>query len=130
MDIYHEIARLKQENQPFVLTTIVKTAGSVPGRVGFKMIVREDGTTVGTVGGGELEQRVIEQALERLHSGESGLKEYLLREDATGPETVGQAEVVPMMCSGKTWIYYEVSKPDPLCTCSGAAMWGRHSPIF
>ncbi len=130
MDIFQEVAQLKQKNLPFVLATVVKISGSVPGRVGFKMLVREDGSTLGTVGGGELERRVTQEALERLQIGESGLKEYLLREDAEGPQKVGQAEVVPMMCHGKMWIFYEVSQTRPTVYLFGGGHVGQALSAF
>ncbi len=130
MDIFQEVAQLKQKNLPFVLATVVKIAGSVPGRVGFKMLVREDGSTLGTVGGGELERRVTQEALERLQIGESGLKEYLLREDSEGPQKVGQAEVVPMMCHGKMWIFYEVSQTRPTVYLFGGGHVGQALSAF
>lgn len=129
MDIYQEIARLSQENQPFVLATVVKIAGSVPGKVGFKLLVRPDGTATGTVGGGELEQRVIAESLNRLKTGESGLKEYLLTEKAEGLAP-SEAEIVPMMCSGKTWIYYEVSHTLPTVYLFGGGHVGQALAYF
>ena len=110
MNIYEKIAELNRKNQPFVLAAIVKTAGSVPGKTGFKILVKEDGTSSGTVGGGELEKRVLEECSSRLEEGESGLQEYVLRERDTGKEKIGNAQIIPMMCNGKVWIYYDVVK--------------------
>lgn len=46
-----------------VLCTVVKNEGSAPGKPGFAMLVRRDGSIEGTVGGGEIEKLVIEDAL-------------------------------------------------------------------
>ena len=53
-----EALRLLEAHQAFVRATIVKTVGSVPGKLGAAMIVRSDGSTLGTVGGAQLEEEV------------------------------------------------------------------------
>ncbi|MGP8077647.1 MAG: XdhC family protein [Thermoplasmata archaeon] len=53
-----EALRLIEHHQPFVKATVVRASGSVPGKVGATMIVRADGTTLGTVGGASLEEEV------------------------------------------------------------------------
>ncbi|HKN06480.1 MAG TPA: XdhC/CoxI family protein [Thermoplasmata archaeon] len=57
-----EALRLLEAHQPFVRATVVKTVGSVPGKLGAAMIVRSDGSTLGTVGGAQLEEEVKELA--------------------------------------------------------------------
>ena len=63
MNLYAEIVRLQQQGEPCALCTIVKTAGSTPGKSTMKMLVRADGSFLGTVGGGCLEAEVLEAAL-------------------------------------------------------------------
>ncbi|MFH1197008.1 MAG: XdhC/CoxI family protein [bacterium] len=106
MDIIKKIAELSESNNSFVLATVVNIEGSVPGKIGFKLITKSDGTTFGTIGGGAIEKKVIEESLNRISSRESGTKEYLLSDKLT--VVSGDEEVVPMMCSGKVWIYFEV----------------------
>jgi xanthine dehydrogenase accessory factor len=53
-----EALRLLDRHEPFVRATVVRTVGSVPGKTGSAMIVRADGSTVGTVGGAQLEEEV------------------------------------------------------------------------
>jgi len=122
-NLFTKIADFEERNVPFVLTTVVDLKGSVPGKVGFKMLVESDGTTTGTVGGGELEQQVIRESLERLSGGESGIKEYLL----TDKEVEKQAgiDVIPMSCSGKVQIYYEVHGALPTVYVFGGGHVGR-----
>ena len=62
-DLYQEIVRLQQLGEPCALCTITKTQGSTPGKTTMKMLVRRDGSFVGTVGGGCLEAEVLEAAL-------------------------------------------------------------------
>ena len=63
MNLFEEIVRLGREGEACALCTIVKTAGSTPGKTTMKMLVRGDGTFLGTVGGGCLEAEVLEAAL-------------------------------------------------------------------
>lgn len=63
LQIYRKIARLLESGERVALITVVSTAGSTPGKVGYKMLVHgKDGTTEGTVGGGLTEAEVMEAA--------------------------------------------------------------------
>jgi xanthine dehydrogenase accessory factor len=106
MNLYDQISYLEKSNQSFVVATVVNTEGSVPGKVGFKMIIKGDGTTIGTVGGGAVEVEVIKEAGMRLSKDESGIKEYLLSDNPELNES--NITVIPMKCSGKSSIYFEV----------------------
>jgi xanthine dehydrogenase accessory factor len=61
-DIFEEIVRLRREGIPAAMATIVATRGSTPGRETMRLLVLEDGTFLGTVGGGCLEAEVYETA--------------------------------------------------------------------
>lgn len=64
--IYQSIAEIENSTQKAVLCVITHTKGSVPRKAGSKMLVLEDGKIIGTIGGGSLEKKVIEDALEVL----------------------------------------------------------------
>lgn len=108
MSILELMSEMEKKNQPFAVATVVKTSGSVPGKVGFKILVDAAGKSTGTVGGGELEQRVTTECISRLKEGNSGVQEYILREKPGDDAQVGEAQIVPMMCNGRVLIYYEV----------------------
>jgi len=55
LEIYQELMDMVARKERGVLVTIVGTEGSVPRQPGSKMLVKEDGETVGTVGGGDVE---------------------------------------------------------------------------
>jgi xanthine dehydrogenase accessory factor len=57
-----EALRLMESHEAFVRATVVRATGSVPGKLGASMLVRSDGSFVGTVGGAALEERVKELA--------------------------------------------------------------------
>ncbi|HLY59501.1 MAG TPA: XdhC/CoxI family protein [Terriglobia bacterium] len=58
MDIYAEIAKLRKEGRKAALATIIQVQGSIPSYESSKILVRDDGTIVGTVGGGCVEAEV------------------------------------------------------------------------
>ncbi len=62
--IFQAIAELEQSGEGGALCMIVSSQGSTPRHVGSKMLVYPDGHFIGTVGGGEVESRVIREALE------------------------------------------------------------------
>jgi xanthine dehydrogenase accessory factor len=101
MDIFKEIAAAQAEGKPFVLTTLIRTAGSVPRDVGAKMLVFADGSIAGTIGGGTFEKQVIEDSL-ALFSNKSrqALKSYRLEE--SGPVALG------MFCGGEADVFMEL----------------------
>jgi xanthine dehydrogenase accessory factor len=73
--------RLLKAGEPFVLATLVDAHGSTPQKVGARLLLRQDGTTVGTLGGGCIEAEVYEVAQGALASGEPRLLDFTLNED-------------------------------------------------
>ncbi len=70
-----------QTHRPVALCTIVETRGSTPQCPGATMLVRADGSTTGTLGGGCVEAEVRRRALELMHQGTSALLDYVLDHD-------------------------------------------------
>jgi xanthine dehydrogenase accessory factor len=85
--------------------------------VGFKLLVRLDGTVVGNVGGGALEQRIRDEARTALLEGKSRLAHYSLRE--AGSDAVG------MLCGGEATVFIEVYQPMPILLIVGGGHIGR-----
>lgn len=79
-DVYEEIVRLQRAGEPCALCTITKTVGSTPGKTTMKMLVRRDGSFVGTVGGGCLEAEVLEAALAAMRDERSRTLSFALNE--------------------------------------------------
>jgi xanthine dehydrogenase accessory factor len=67
-DLYREIVRVREAGEPAALATIIGAHGSTPGKESMKLLVRADGTFLGTVGGGCLEADVYEAALDVLRT--------------------------------------------------------------
>ena len=68
MDIYEEIVKLRNEGRRGAVATIVNVRGSVPSFETAKMLVRDDGSIVGTIGGGCVEAEVWQAAREVMES--------------------------------------------------------------
>ena len=84
-----------------VLATIISRKGSAPRSVGTKMLIREDGTTVGTVGGGCIESEVIQKALLIMRADENDFQ--ICRVDMTADA----AEDEGMVCGGVVEVMLE-----------------------
>jgi len=68
MDIYEEIVRLRKEGRKGAVATIVNVHGSIPSFKTAKMLVRDDGSMTGTIGGGCVEAEVWQAAREVMES--------------------------------------------------------------
>ncbi len=68
MDIYEEIVRLRREGRKGAVATIVNVRGSIPSFETAKMLVRDDGSIAGTIGGGCVEAEVWQAAKEVMES--------------------------------------------------------------
>jgi xanthine dehydrogenase accessory factor len=68
-EIYSKIVELVETGRPSVLATIIRLSGSGPRGAGTKFLILEDGSSVGTIGGGLLEARVLEGARRVLETG-------------------------------------------------------------
>ncbi|MBC7999305.1 MAG: XdhC family protein, partial [Leptolyngbya sp.] len=75
---------------PFVCATIVDVTGSVPTDAGAKMLVTADGAYYGTVGGGKVEKRIIDEACSMIrnaqHSSSSSSSSSSSPEDAVASD--------------------------------------------
>ena len=83
MDIvFKAIINETKQNNDFAVATVVKTKGSTPQKTGSKLLIKNDGSSVGTLGGGCVEGDIWFAATEILKSkSKSEYKEYFLNED-------------------------------------------------
>jgi len=114
MDIYEEILRLKQEGRASAVATIVQCSGSSPQKEGAKMLIRDDGSTVGTLGGGCIEAEVIQASLQAIRDGNPLTIPFELTEKHGG-----------LVCGGKVLVYIEPVIPDPHVIILGAGHVGK-----
>jgi xanthine dehydrogenase accessory factor len=91
--IYESIREIERSGGRAAVCTVVRTRGSVPRHPGAKMIVHPDGRIEGTVGGGELESRVVADALQALADAEPNFVTYAMRDPGAGDVGVCGGEV-------------------------------------
>jgi xanthine dehydrogenase accessory factor len=81
LEVTTELLHLLERDEPFVLATLIDAHGSTPQKVGARLLVRKDGTTVGTLGGGCIEAEVWEIAQQALETGRPQVLDFTLNED-------------------------------------------------
>lgn len=111
-----ELVQAQQQGAPVALATVIRARGSVPRQAGAKMLVYEDGHFSGTVGGGEMEARVLAAAQEALATGETRLVPYSLVDPRRGD---------PGVCGGEVEVYVEPYLPPATVYVIGAGHVGR-----
>ena len=114
--IYQALADLESTHKPAALCTVVKTSGSTPRHSTSKMLVFLDGHIIGTVGGGELENRVIKEALASLNDGKPRNLAYKMADPARGD---------PGVCGGQVEVFVEPILPSPMLVIVGGGHVGK-----
>lgn len=114
--ILQELLAAQERGAAVALATVVRARGSVPRHAGAKMLVYEDGHFSGTVGGGEMEARVLAAAQEALASGETRLVPYSLVDPQRGD---------PGVCGGEVEIYVEPYLPPATVYVIGVGHVGK-----
>jgi xanthine dehydrogenase accessory factor len=114
--IYQALAELEQTHEPAALCTVVKSEGSTPRHVGSKMLVYSDGHFIGTVGGGDLEHRVMDEAWMSLADGQARHLHYNMSDPSRGD---------PGVCGGQVEVFVEPILPAPLLVVIGAGHVGQ-----
>ncbi|SKA97653.1 xanthine dehydrogenase accessory factor [Caloramator quimbayensis] len=108
--ILERISCALKENKKAALITVVDSKGSSPGKAGFMMAVFEDKSTVGTVGGGELEREVIQRALKSISGGKDEFASFKLSDEGN----------LHMQCGGSIDVFIKVfGKKDRLLIAGG-----------
>ena len=114
--LIRELLRAVEAGRPVVLATVVSTSRSVPRHAGSKMLVFADSSTRGSIGGGEMEARVIRESLAALADGHPRLIDYQLVDPTRGD---------PGVCGGEVRLYLEPHMPTPTVYVVGCGHVGR-----
>ena len=112
-DILHNFKQILNSGKSFVLCVVVATEGSSPRKAGSKMIVYNDSTIEGTIGGGSIEKQAIEYSQQILKTRKPEMKAYHLESDLS------------MQCGGAVTLYFEPFYPIPDLYIFGAGHIGR-----
>ncbi|HYI97226.1 MAG TPA: XdhC/CoxI family protein [Bryobacteraceae bacterium] len=112
MDIFEEIVRLGRLGQRCALATIVQVRGSIPSFESAKLLVREDGSMLGTIGGGCVEAEVWNAAREVIAGGKPKHLSFSLGQDAAYDNG--------LICGGQLDVFVEPVMPQPAAYIFGA----------
>ena len=112
MDLFSEIVRLRKAGQKCALATIVEVNGSIPSYESAKILVREDGSFLGTIGGGCVEAEVWNAAREVIQSEKPRHLTFNLGQDAAYDNG--------LICGGQLNVFIEVIVPQPHAIIFGA----------
>jgi len=112
MDVYEELVRLRGLGQRCALATIVEVRGSIPSYESAKLLVREDGSMVGTIGGGCVEAEVWNAAREVMQTEQPRRLTFNLGQDAAYDNG--------LICGGQLDVYVEPVLPIPHAFIFGA----------
>jgi xanthine dehydrogenase accessory factor len=114
MQIFEEALRLKGLGRASAIATIVECRGSSPQKQGAKMLVRDDGSLLGTLGGGCLEADVVQAALMSMKDGNPLTLPFDLTERDGG-----------LVCGGTVLVYIEPVLLEPQLVILGAGHVGK-----
>lgn len=120
-EVLTQVEPALRESGRVALCHIVRAQGSTPGKVGWKMLVRPDGTCCGNLGGGAFEALVVQDARERLRQERpcSEVKRFYLTEQAVKGEPTG------MVCGGFAEVFMDVLQTSPLLVICGGGPVGQ-----
>jgi xanthine dehydrogenase accessory factor len=113
--IYQEIVKLMQQGERALLATVISSQNA-PRKATAKMLIKKDGTAIGTVGGGALEHQVRQKAVEVMNSGVA----QVMRFDLSGKE--GKSG---MICGGEAEVFLEPILPLETLYLLGAGHIGQ-----
>ncbi|MGO9241969.1 MAG: XdhC family protein [Bryobacteraceae bacterium] len=111
-DIYEELVRLRSLGQKCALATIVEVEGSIPSFESAKLLVREDGTMLGTIGGGCVEADVWNAARAVIQLERPRRLSFNLGQDAAYDNG--------LICGGQMEVFVEPVLPVPRAIICGA----------
>jgi xanthine dehydrogenase accessory factor len=114
--VYDAILQAQVRAEPIALATVVSVQGSVPRHTGSKMLVRADRSIVGTVGGGAMESRAIDEACAAISDGKTRLVTYALNDLGAGD---------PGICGGTVQIFIEPIGGAPTLLVIGGGHVGK-----
>ncbi len=115
-ELLPELLAAQSRGEAVVLATVVKARGATPRQPGAKMLVYADGRLRGTIGGGEMEARVVEAARGIFTDGKPRVVAYTLVDPAAGD---------PGVCGGEMEVFLELYLPPPTVFVVGCGHVGR-----
>ena len=115
-EVFTALAAALEAGEPVALVTITGSTGSTPQRVGAKMLVYEDGRTVGTIGGGCYENEAFWKAREAIKTRKPLNMSFELNDDF--------AQETGLVCGGQMEVFIEPVEASPELYVFGAGHVG------
>jgi xanthine dehydrogenase accessory factor len=115
-NILEALYQAQQAGSAVALATVIRTQGSMPRHAGSKMLIYSDGKIMGTVGGGAMEGRVIQDGLAALADGQPRMVSYTLNDLRDGD---------PGVCGGSADIFVEPYGVLPTLVVIGCGHVGK-----
>ena len=112
-----KLAQAISSKESAALITVVEAKGASPAKVGAQLVLFQNGTTAGTVGGGKLESSILEDARKDLTERMCGLHHYQLAEE--GQDAIGT------LCGGEVKAFIQPYFPPPQLVIVGGGHIGR-----
>jgi xanthine dehydrogenase accessory factor len=98
-EIYFEMKRRLEQGASAAMATVVKTRGSTPQQTGAKMVIFDDGSFIGTVGGGCVEADIWAEGRDVLRTGKTDVYHFNLNDE--------YADAEGMVCGGQMYVLIE-----------------------
>lgn len=117
VDIFEQIVQIRASGRRAALATIVRRVGSAPRKDAARMLILDDGSSVGSVGGGCVEAQIWQEAHQVMETSQPRFVSYELNED--------DAENEGLICGGRVDIFLEPIMSDPNLTILGAGHLGK-----
>jgi xanthine dehydrogenase accessory factor len=114
--VFAAVLAAQEKGEVVALATVVSVQGSVPRHEGSKMLVRQDGSIVGTVGGGLMESRVVQEALDAMRDGKARMPSYTLNDISAGDAGI---------CGGTIQVFIEPVGSSPTLLVIGGGHVGK-----
>ena len=108
LEIFDEAVKSLKMGQKIAICTVVEKVGSGPRPEGAKILIKENGETFGTIGGGEFERKLKEEAIKAIKEGKPRSVKFSLYEGGKeGEISTG------LWCGGRMTVFIDVIEPRP-----------------
>lgn len=116
VSIFQALSEIEKNHESAALCTVVRNEGSTPRHTGSKMLVYPDGRFIGSIGGGDLEHRVLDEAWMAIADGQPRLLRYNMSDPSRGD---------PGVCGGQVEVFVEPILPPPTVVVIGGGHVGK-----
>ena len=114
IEIFEEAVRSLRMGQKIAICTVVEKVGAGPREEGTKMLITDDGKSVGTIGGGAFERIIKEEAIKLMKEGKSKSLKFSLYKDKNDGIRTG------LWCGGSMTVFVDVIEPKPKMVIVGS----------